>query len=408
MDDDWFTITFGAALLGLIGLIDGFFAHKDYCDSFKGLDLIPRTCETGIGILTNSLSAYLLLGFVLSVGYLSWNRFDAWNKKSVRSQEDKIEIINSSSLLPDTSDLPQTDINVFDLGAEREAEIRALLGEAPIAKEEIENKYKKLELIDSGGMAEVFKCMTKPNNKIYVWKQAAPNRFDVLETVNQRLLDEIEILKSIDHPRVPKYIDHGEIINKDGESVVVMIMEFIEGRSLKDDIDTFLRNDKTYTIQQAIKIIQETCEPLEYMANLQYPVYHRDIKPANIIIEPTRGPVLIDFGLAIGLAKAVPAGQDRSLSQGGSEGWSPPERKDGISGPYTDVFSLGQTLWQMLTGERPFHALSKDEIKEKIIEKEHPEWIAEVIHASAERYGRRIQTVFEFRKRLENEDNYQE
>ena len=62
----------------------------------------------------------------------------------------------------------------------------------------------------------------------------------------------------------------------------------------------------------------------------------------------------------------------------------------------------------MLTGERPFHALSKEEITEKLVERNHPEWVAEVILASAQRYDRRIQSVFEFRIRLENEGNYQE
>ena len=181
-------------------------------------------------------------------------------------------------------------------------------------------------------------------------------------------------------------------------------MEFIEGPDLKSDLENLMNRNRKLNIQESIKTIKQLCEPLEYMANLQLPVYHRDIKPANIIIEPSRGPILIDFGLA----KGVDAGNDMSLSRGLSEGWSPPERRDGISGSFTDVFSLGQTLWNMLTGERPFHALSLEEITQKIIDHNHPDWIAEVIYASAQSYDRRIQTVFEFRIRLENEGNYQE
>jgi len=62
----------------------------------------------------------------------------------------------------------------------------------------------------------------------------------------------------------------------------------------------------------------------------------------------------------------------------------------------------------MLTGERPFHALSKEEITDKLVERGHPKWISDVILASVQRYERRIQSVFEFRMRLENEGNYQE
>ena len=57
----------------------------------------------------------------------------------------------------------------------------------------------------------------------------------------------------------------------------------------------------------------------------------------------------------------------------------------------------------MLTGDRPFHALSRDEIEERVVEKGHPAWVAGLIHASAQRQDRRIQTVAEFKIRLENE-----
>ena len=264
---------------------------------------------------------------------------------------------------------------------------------------EIENKYKKSELIGVGGMANVYNCNEVNSGSRVVWKEAASSRINPLPEVNRRLLDESEILSGLDHPCIPNHIDSGEIQNNNGENVVVMIMEFIEGRSLKDDIDTFQKMNRTFTIQEAITTMSQICSPLEYMADLEVPIYHRDIKPANIIIEPNKGAIIIDFGLA----KGVDAGSDVSLSQGMSEGWSPPERRDGVSGGFTDVYSLGQTLWRMLTGERPFHALTLDEIMEKLVSKNHPEWVAEVILASAQRYDRRIQSVFEFRLMLEND-----
>ena len=263
----------------------------------------------------------------------------------------------------------------------------------------IESRFRKSELIGEGGMANVFRATEIGGGKSVVWKEAAASRFNPLPEVNRRLLDESEILSNLDHPRIPKHLEYSEFENTDGDIVGVMIMEHIDGNSLKNDSDTLLKMNRNFTLKEATKIISQICEPLDYMADLEIPIYHRDIKPANIIIEPTRGPVLIDFGLA----KGVDAGTDVSLSQGLSEGWSPPERRDGISGAFTDVFSLGQTLWHILTGERPFHALTKEEIIEKLVEKDHPEWVAEVILASAQRYDRRIQSVFEFRLMLENE-----
>ena len=264
---------------------------------------------------------------------------------------------------------------------------------------EIGKKYKKSELISDGGMAKVFKAVVISTGTTVVWKEAAASRFNPLPEVNARLLDESEILSSLNHPRIPKYIDSGEVKNQNGENVVVMIMEYIEGRSLKDDIDTFSKMGRTFTIQEASKIIQEICEALDYMSDMEMPIYHRDIKPSNIIIHNTKGPVLIDFGLG-----KMMSDKDRSMTRGMSEGWSPTERDNGISGPFTDVFSLGQILWNMLTGERP-SILSKEEIREKLTEKGHEEWIAEVIFASVERYDKRIQSVFEFKNMLEEGNN---
>ena len=259
--------------------------------------------------------------------------------------------------------------------------------------------FRKSELIGEGGMANVFRATRVASGDPVVWKEAAASRFNPLPEVNRRLLDESEILSSLDHPRIPKHIEYGQVQNADGETVGVMVMEHIEGNSLKADIETLQKMNRGFSLDEAIALIGQLCEPLEYMMDLEVPVYHRDIKPGNVIVHPSRGPVLIDFGLA----KGVASGSDVSLSQGLSEGWSPPERRDGVSGPFTDVFSLGQTLWHVLTGERPFHALSKEEITAKLVDKGHEEWVAGVIFASAQRHDRRVQSVFELRMMLENE-----
>jgi len=90
MDDESFTIAFSTAVFGIVGLIEGFFEHKDFCDPFKELlntnfeDAIPKTCETGIPIMTTSLSAYLALGFIAGVVYVSFNR---WNNKEKKEKK---------------------------------------------------------------------------------------------------------------------------------------------------------------------------------------------------------------------------------------------------------------------------------------------------------------------------------
>ena len=85
-------------------------------------------------------------------------------------------------------------------------------------------------------------------------------------------------------------------------------MEYIEGGSLDDEMKVFQKRNKLQDLEHTIETLLQCCEALEYMADLETPLYHRDIKPHNIMIHPKRGVVLIDFGLA----KEVKAGDGKS------------------------------------------------------------------------------------------------
>ena len=263
---------------------------------------------------------------------------------------------------------------------------------------ELENRYGREELIGRGGMADIYIARDKEDGRKVVWKQAAPNRFNPLREVNERLSEECSILGALSHPRIPGFIADGELRNDKGELVKVMIMEHIEGSSLSEEIGLLSARGNRLDYEDSMNIVIELCEALEYMSDQDPPVYHRDLKPANIVSNPDRGAVLIDFGLA----KGVDAGQDISVSKGASEGWSPPERRDGVSGPFTDVFSIGQVTWHLLTGERPFHALG-DEESEKLEASGSPDWISDLLRMSSLPHRDRIQTISEFRHILQNE-----
>ena len=251
-----------------------------------------------------------------------------------------------------------------------------------------------------GGMAEVYQGLDKQTGEHIIWKQAAPSRKLSAKEANRALANEVEVLERLDHPRIPNYIDSGYTMNEEGDRVLVLIMQHIDGGSLDDEMKTFVRRGKTQDLEYVIETVVQCCEALEYMADLDPPLYHRDIKPHNIMTHPERGVVLIDFGLA----KEVAAGSGHSLSGGGhTAGWSPPERERSITGPTTDVYGLGQVLWHMLTNERA-GIFSEDFKSQRIVESGHPEWLVDVVNSATvpDDPDKRIQSIAELRIRLEN------
>ncbi|MGY8715764.1 MAG: protein kinase domain-containing protein [Candidatus Poseidoniales archaeon] len=266
------------------------------------------------------------------------------------------------------------------------------------------NKYHKLHHLQSdGGMAEIYTALDKDSGDEVIWKEASTKHLTAKEA-NKALVNEIDMLVKLDNPRIPKHINSGTIKNRSGQTVQVLIMEKIDGDSLDKEMKIFIRRKIKQPLGEIIKVITECCEALEYMADLNPPVYHRDIKPHNIMLDPKKGAVLIDFGLA----KGVDAGAGLSTSGGmHTAGWAPPERERGNTGSSTDVYSLGQLLWHMLSNERA-GIFSEDYRIEKIQGNGQPIWLADLINMAVipDAPSKRIQSIFEFRTRLENFGRY--
>ena len=270
---------------------------------------------------------------------------------------------------------------------------------AQLPNESITARFSVGELLAEGGMAQVFRATQRKTERTVVWKQAH-GLHNPLRTANQKLDDEAELLRELHHHRIPAVLDQGTIEDGKGNIRSVLVMEFIEGGDLKNTVEQFKKMGVQLPIEKIVEIVSQICEPLEYMAALPEPIYHRDLKPHNIIVHPERGPILIDFGLA----KMIATGSDVSVTRGGSGTWTPPERDSGVSGPYTDVWSLGKMLLYLLTNEVPPAILNREKTAQLLAKLGHPAWLSElIIWVTWPDHEQRVQSVKQFHVLLKNE-----
>ncbi len=154
---------------------------------------------------------------------------------------------------------------------------------------------------------------------------------------------EAQVLKQLNHPRIPKYRDYFHI---DERSLWFgLVQEYIPGSSLREQ----LNQGKRFTTKQVRQIAVEVLKILEFLHQLNPAVLHRDIKPSNLIWGEDEQIYLVDFG----------AVQDRAAKEGatftvvGTYGYAPMEQFGGRAVPASDLYALGATLIHLLTGTAP-------------------------------------------------------
>lgn len=154
---------------------------------------------------------------------------------------------------------------------------------------------------------------------------------------------EAQILKQLDHPRIPKYKDYFSI--DDRHLWFGLVQQYIPGLSLKQLLD----RGKRFTETDIENIAQEILAILLYLHGLNPPLLHRDIKPSNLILGEDEQIYLVDFG----------AVQDRAATEGatftvvGTYGYTPLEQFGGRAVPASDLYALGATLIHLLTRTAP-------------------------------------------------------
>ncbi|MBE6403405.1 MAG: serine/threonine protein kinase [Lentisphaerae bacterium] len=215
----------------------------------------------------------------------------------------------------------------------------------------IGNKYRVLNHLNSGGCGDLFLCHPLDNAGIrYVLKVL--RNADL--TNRKRFRREATLLSSITgEERIAKVIDYWET----GEDAFI-IMEYINGKNLKQLKDEFVFEEQT-----TLQIAYETAIALSYIWN-NFSVIHRDIKPENIMLDENYCVKLLDFGLS----KQCSDDEDTNITMArsglGTPGYMSPEQySDGKNADFrSDIFSLGATMFFLLTGEKPFKGVTAMEV----------------------------------------------
>ena len=221
-------------------------------------------------------------------------------------------------------------------------------------------RYKIEKELGRGAMGVVYLGKDPKINRQVAIKTLNYSLFnrEEINAVKQRFYREAEAAGRLNHPNIVTVYDLGE---EDDFSFIAM--DYVQGKSLGE----YTRSDKLLAVDEVLRIAIEVAETLDY-AHAQN-IVHRDIKPSNIMYNPDTGQIKItDFGIA----RITDNVKTRTGSFMGSPSYMSPEQMtaqhvDGTS----DIYALGVSMYQLLTGQLPFVADSLGNLAYKITHEKH-------------------------------------
>jgi len=221
----------------------------------------------------------------------------------------------------------------------------------------LRGRYKIISPVGQGGMGAVYRAEDlRLEGRICAIKEVRPDPDASPETLKQsqeQFRREAFTLARLDHPNLPK------VSNTFSEGQrQYLVMDFVAGKDLRQVIEEHRREGEFIDERQVLKWADQLCDALEYLHGQTPQVLHRDIKPANVKLTPGGLLKLVDFGLV----KLIAADRSRTITvlQGrGTLAYTPLEQYGGDTGHTdvrSDVYSLGATLYHLLTNQPPADA----------------------------------------------------
>lgn len=205
----------------------------------------------------------------------------------------------------------------------------------------IGERYEIISLIGSGGMAYVYNARDTRLNRLVAIK-VLKEEYSSDKNFVVKFRGEAQSVAGLSHPNVVNVFDVGE-----ENGLYYIVMELVEGMTLKK----FIERKGKLEVKEAIGIAVQIAQGME-AAHVNH-IIHRDIKPQNIIISKEGKVKVTDFGIAkAATSNTIAAGQ----AIGSVHYISPEQARGGYSDEKSDIYSLGVTLYEMLSGKMPFAA----------------------------------------------------
>ena len=203
-----------------------------------------------------------------------------------------------------------------------------------------EQKYQMGEILGEGGAGTVYLGQDDQGQTVVI-KQF---KNSILDIRSQGWKREMETLKQLNHPHIPKYLDYFEkVIEK--RRLPHLVMEYKKGQNLED----ILKQNPRFEMKDSADILKQILRLLSYIHSFQPPLIHRDIKPSNLLHQEDGKLSLIDFGIAVDdVHKTV----GRTMGVG-TFGYQAPEQVSGDPTTRSDLYSVGVIAVELFTKISP-------------------------------------------------------
>jgi len=209
----------------------------------------------------------------------------------------------------------------------------------------IDNRYLLQRQIASGGMATIYAGLdTRLDRPVAVKIMHAHLAND--EAFVSRFIKEAKATAALSHPNIVSIQDQGW--NEGGPPAVFLVMELVEGSTLRD----YLNEKGSLTVEQTFQLITPVLSALS--AAHRIGIIHRDIKPENILISKDGRIKVADFGLARNITMGQTMTAESSVVLGSVSYLSPEQVQRGVADARSDIYAVGIVLFEMLTGSKPY------------------------------------------------------